>query len=803
MSGIIARFILRNRILLLIILFGAAAFFGYEASKIQLSYEYARVLPKDDQANIDYEKFKKLYGEDGNVLVLGFADKNFYELKKFNDWYDLTEKIKSIKGIKDVLSITRIQKLVRNDSLSKFDLTPIISKKPESQAELDSLKKDLLSWPFYSGLAYNPETGAQLMAVTFEKKDLDSKNRISIVEEIEANAEKFGNDNSLEIHYSGMPYIRTNYMKKVSSEMELFMILAVLVTAIILWLFFRSFNSVFYPLIVCILGVLFSLGTLQLFGYKITVLSGLIPPLIIVIGVPNCIFIINKYQEELVFHGNKIKALTRTLQKVLLSNFLANVTTAIGFGVFYFTDSSLLVEFGIVAAINVMTTFIAAHIFLPIIFSFLPKPSAKKTKHLQNKYINGALDWVDKIVHHHRKALYITLAVLTLISIYGTTKIRLIGHVVDDLPQKDPIYTHLKFFESNFHGVLPFEINIDTKKENGVFSDNGKTLYKIKALQKELENYSEFSKPVSSVEALKFAYQAYRDGNPKFYILPGSMELKKLSDYSSSVKGKENKLSSFIDSTKTFTRISYQMADVGSERMKALITEIKPKIDTIFNFDRETNTWADEKSKYNVMMTGHSLVFLKSNEYLYHHLFVSLMIAIGLILIIGIFLFRSVWIIVLSKLPCLIPLVMTAGIMGFLDINFKPSTILIFSIAFGIASDGTIYILTEYRHQLKKLPGLNRSKAISHTIRETGLSMIYTNIILFFGFLVFAASSFGGTVALGTLISITLLVSLATNLLLLPSILLSLEKRSITKEFLEEPILLIDEEEEEKENDTQ
>jgi predicted RND superfamily exporter protein len=184
-----------------------------------------------------------------------------------------------------------------------------------------------------------------------------------------------------------------------------------------------------------------------------------------------------------------------------------------------------------------------------------------------------------------------------------------------------------------------------------------------------------------------------------------------------------------------------------------------------------------------------------------HHLFVSLLIAILLILILGMVLFRSVWIIVLSKLPCLIPLVITAGIMGFLGIPFKSSTILIFSIAFGIASDGTIYILTEYRHQLRKLSPSNYSMAVSNAIHETGVSMVYTNTILFFGFAIFVLSSFGGTVALGILLSITLIVSLATNLILLPCILLSLEKRAATKAFLKEPLIEIYDEEEDIDSD--
>ncbi|HEY6161082.1 MAG TPA: MMPL family transporter [Bacteroidia bacterium] len=801
MWSYLGRAILRNRITYLVVLLLITAFFGYEASKTQLSYSYARALPKDDPAYKDYTLFKELYGEDGSVMVVGFSDKDLFLLNKFNNWYDLTENIRKIPGIQDVLSITRIYRLIKNDSLSKFEVKPVIGRRPQSQDEVDSLHREILALPFYDGLVYNRETNATVMAITFNKDSLESHSRISIVENIEASVEKFGKENNIDMHLSGLPYIRTHIMKLVAGEMGLFMALAVLVTLIILYILFRSFYAVFFSIIVCLVGVTISLGTIVLLGYKITILTGLIPPLIMVIGVPNCIFIINKYQEEFIRHGNKIKALARTIEKVALSNFMANITTAIGFGVFYFTNSTLLVEFGLVAAINVMVTYAVAHILLPIIYSWLPPPSGKYTKHHQSKWITGTLNGINKLVHHYRIAIYAVIALLTIISFWGMTRIKLIGHVVDDLPQNDPVYTHLRFFESNFHGVLPFEVNVDTKKPNGVFSNNARTLYKINAFQRMMAKYPEFSRPVSAVEALKFAYQAYRDyqvndqGKP-IYTLPGSLELKKLSEYTSTVKGKENKLMAFIDTTKRFTRVSFQMADIGSDKMKVLVDEIEKRTDTIFNYDKETLKPVADSLKYNVMITGFSHVFLKSNDFLFHHLFVSLFIAIVLILIIGIMLFRSIAIIVLSKLPCLIPLAITAGVMGFLDIHFKPSTILVFSIAFGIASDGTIYILAEYRAQLRKKKFDRTQTAISRTINEVGRSMIYTNIILFFGFAIFAASSFGGTQALGILVSLTLLVSLITNLVLLPSILLSLEKLKQTKVLMQDSLIsIIDEDE--------
>jgi predicted RND superfamily exporter protein len=480
-------------------------------------------------------------------------------------------------------------------------------------------------------------------------------------------------------------------MTKVSHEMTLFLILAILVTAIILWVFFRSGSVVFFSLIITAVGVLWSMGIMHLFGYKITILSGLIPPLIMVIGLPNCIFLINKYHSEFVAHGNKIKAITRSIETIGVTLFLANITTAIGFGVLYFTKSSMLVEFGLVASISVMATYFITLVLVPVVLVMLPTPKAKHTKHQDGKIINKALDMVDHLVQKRRTAIYITTTVITGICFWGMTFIDMNGYVVDDLPKKDPIYTDLHFFEKNFNGVLPFEISIDSKKENGLFANNAKALYKIKAMQRMLEEYPIFSKPLSIVEAIKFSYQAYNEGNPKYYKLPGVSDLKTLSEYSGSLKGQNNKLAKFIDSTKQTTRVSYQVADIGSKKMKELMAIVRPKIDSIFSPD-----------EYKVSLTGHSLVFLKNNDYLLSNLLESLLIEIILIAIVGIALFRSVRIIILSKLPCLIPLVITAGIMGFLDIRFKPSTILIFSIAFGISSDGTIYFLTKYRQELKK-----------------------------------------------------------------------------------------------------
>lgn len=771
----ISKFLLRHRMSLLITMGVLTAFFGYWASHIQLSYDFAKILPVKDKYYVEYENFKQKFGEDGSVMVIGIKDSNFFQRQKFNDWYRLGTEIKSIDGIEAVVSVAALYNIRKNETEKKFEVKPVVTQTLGSQAEVDSVKTIIDNLPFYQGFIINEETNATLMAITFDKKKLNTKNRIEIVNIIKEKAQAFGKTNNLAIHLSGLPYIRTAITGKVARELEMFLLLAIGVCAMILLVFFKNFRVVLFSLLVVITGVIWSVGTIALMGYKITILSGLIPPLIIVIGIPNSIFLLNKYYTEFHRHGNKIKALQRAVEKVGLTTFLANVTTAIGFGVFYFTKSIILMEFGLVAAMNVLSTYIISIVLIPIVFSYLPEPSTKHTKHLKAKRMSSLLNTIDGWVHRKTRVIYAVVAVIVLLSLYGITRLNSIGYVVDDLPKNDPVYVDMKFFESNFHGVLPLEIEIDTREKGKAL--NHTTLQKINRLTKILNNYPELAKPLSIVDGIKFTYQSFNDGNPKYFILPGTLDLAQLAEYMGNAKSKQNVFRSFIDSNRQVTRVSVQMADIGSIRMNDLINDLKPKVDSLF-----------PPANYTTNITGNSLIFLKGNDYLFKNLLESVVLAIFLISIIMFFLFMSFRMIVLSILPSIIPLLITAGLMGYFNIPLKPSTILIFSIAFGIASDGTIYFLTKYRQEMRHT-NMSISKAVSLTIQETGVSMLYTAVILFAGFFIFTASSFGGTASLGLLISITLLVAMCSNLILLPAFLISLERKMTTKAFLEEPLL--------------
>jgi predicted RND superfamily exporter protein len=740
---------------------------AWKASYVKLSFMGSKILPLTDSAFIKYNNFKSQFGEDGNMMVLGVSSPDLLKKEQFNEWQALAADIQKIEGIKQVLSIGNLYDLQKDTSNQRFVLKQLSGTTVLSDTEMDSIKQRIYELPFYEGLLYNKESHATLMAINIDFKILNTKKRAPIIQSILDKADAFSKRNKLEVHYSGLPFIRTAVSRLVSKEFVLFLGLSILVAAVILFIFFRRLYPVIFPILLVIVGVIWSLATLVMFGYEITILTGLIPPLIVIIGIPNSILLLNKYHNELRKHGDKAKALHVTILRISETTLIANITAAIGFGVLFFTGSALLVEFGVVAALNVMATWFICLCLIPIIFSYLPVPALKAQEEHDNSILHKLLVKTDYLVHHRSKLIYSVTMIITLISMIGVLKINVNGYVVDDLPQNSPIIRDLNFFETNFEGILPLEVSIDTRKKNGIL--NLSTIKKVDRMEEMISEYPEFSRSVSLNKALKYASQAFYNGDPQFFRIPNDMEKNFVLSYLGNSGGNNDMLKGFVDSNKQVTRVSFQMADVGSKRMNELLKELKPRIDSILKPER-----------YDVLLTGSSIIFSKGTDYMLMHLMESILLAIALISLLRLAQFKDVRIMFISLLPNVIPLIITAGLMGFFNIPLKPSTILIFTIAFGLASDQTIYFLTRYQQELLSTD-FSTSKVISDTIIETGISMTHIALVLFFGFGIFTASTFGGTMILGLLLSITLIIALVSNLTLLPALLLLLDKRKRKK----------------------
>lgn len=781
----VARIILRNRIIILLIILSITVFLASKWEDMRFTYTEANLLPDHHEINLQYNKFLETFGEEGNLIVIGVKDSSLFTVKNMNAWKKLSDTLKTFNEVETVVSINDLQKLIRDDKNQKFKLEPFIKDSITSKEQIESLQNELFKkYPFYDNFLFNKDTKTIRTAIYLNKDIVNTSARKDfILNDFDKIAKAFKQTTQLDLRISGMPYIRTLNSQNIIDEIGMFISAALIVTSLIFFFFFRSFRATLISMIVVLIGVMWTFGILGWLQYEITVLTALIPPLIIVIGIPNCIFLINKYQHEVKKHGNKAKSLQRVITKVGNATLMTNVTTASGFATFIITESKLLDEFGIVASLSILAIFLLCLFIIPIIYSFMPPPKDRHLEHLNKRWIGGFVNWMESMVKYHRISIYLTALALLILSFIGMYQIKISGSLIEDMPKKTQFFKDINFFDEEFNGIMPLEILIDTKRKKGVMKLS--TLKRINELEELINETPELSRPISIVSLVKYSKQAFYNGNPKFYQLPTSQENNFILSYAKKSSSDMDLINNFVDSTGQYARITTFMKDIGTDRMEFIEENLQSKINSLFPKDR-----------YDVIITGKARVFQKGTNYLVKNLMLSLSLAIFLISLFMAYMFRSIRMILVSLVPNLLPLLVTAGLMGYLGVPIKPSTILVFSIAFGISVDDTIHFLAKYRQELQANHWKIR-KSVYAALRETGVSMFYTSIVLFFGFSVFTISSFGGTVALGALVSATLLFAMLANLLLLPSLLLSLERNIANKEVLKEPSINIIPEEEE------
>ena len=778
----VARLILRNRILILIGISIFTIFWISQWQHIRFTFSEANLLPDNHIDNIKYDGFIEQFGDEGNVLLIAVKDSTIFNEKKFQAWNLLNTKLSELNEIDYTVGTSNLKNIIKNIKEEKFEVNQILKKKNLSKDDINKFKKKLfLELPFYRNLIYSKSNKTLRSLIYMDPSLVNTKQRkVFITDVFLPLIVSFEKENNLDLKVSGMPYVRTLNAQNIVDEISIFVLSAMGITSLIFFLFFRSIRATLISLLVVIIGVMWSFGVLGFLGYEITVITALIPPLIIVIGIPNCIFLINKYQQEVANHGNQIKSLQRVIVKIGNATLMTNLTTACGFATFILTNSKILKEFGIVASINIFGIFLLSLFLIPIIYSFLPIPNSKHLKHLKNKTIDNFVKWMENNVRHNRINVYIISLLGLVFGIIGIYQIEISGSLIEDMPKKSGFFKDLKFYDDEFSGVVPIEVLIDTKRKNGVYSLAN--LRRIDQFQNHIEEYPELAPPISVINAFKFAKQAYYNGNPNYYKLPTSQENRFISKYINNASNEVNLLSNYIDSTGQYGRITTFMKDIDTKRIEEIEKGLQASLKKIFPAER-----------FDVLLTGKSLLFLKGTKYLVKNLFLSLSLAILLIALFMAYMFRSYKMIIISLIPNLLPLIITAGVMGFSGIPLKPSTILVFSIAFGISVDDTIHFLAKYRQELSA-NNWKIKPAIYSSLRETGISMFYTSIVLFFGFAVFMSSDFGGTVALGGLVSVTLLFAMLANLILLPSLLISMEDKVSNKETIRNPkIKILDE----------
>ena len=751
---------------------------GWQTSQLKLSYDFSKAIPKNNEKYLEFQEFKKIFGEDGNTLVAAVQSNDFFTLSQFNAYKDWVKEIRQVSCVEDVLSVPDCIGLQKDSVNEKLRSQKIFTGNISTQILLDSCKKEFMNLPFYKGMVYNPDTRVYLMAIQVNKDSLNSPKRTAIVDAIQTASENYTKKTGNEVHLSGLPLIRTVLADRIQQEMKWFLAGSLLLSIIMLMLFFRSWSTTILSMGVVIISVIWATGLIHWCGYKITLLTALIPSLMVVIGIPNCIYFLNKYHTSFLESNEtdpllrKQGALVNMVSKMGVVTLFCNITAAIGFVVFAFTQSEILKEFGVVSGIAILLIFVISFILLPSLLSYLPAPDNKQLRYLNNRSIIAVLTKKEIWAMHHRNKVLIVTAIVCILSVMGMMRLKTVAFIVDDLPKSDKIYTDLKFFEKHFKGIMPLEVWIVTKKKNGLSGMKALAVFeKVDSLSQYIASQPTMNKPLSLAEGLKFAKQAFYDNDSAQYLMPNSFDGAFVGDYlkpakkDQSGKNQLSKIQSrFIDSTRRYTRISVNMADIGTIRLPLVIDSLQQRAGQLFD------------TSYKVSFTGTSITFLEGSKYIINGLKESIFWAFLLIALSMLYLFRSGRILLCSLIPNLIPMLVTAGIMGWVGVPLKPSTVLVFSVTLGIAIDITIRFLVNYRQELQE-KNAGVEETVRQSIRQTGLSIIYTSVVLSAGFIIFCLSSFGGTFSLGWLTSITLIVATVTNLLVLPVLLMLFQQK--------------------------
>jgi uncharacterized protein len=768
----LGQFLRRNRRGVLAFWVAYVLIMAYLGRNVEVSYHFARMLPEDDSVYTEFVDLNKHFEQgSGGVVFLAAHDRAMFTPYILNSWNEMAKNIEATPEVLNVLSWHNAVTLYLGpDSTDRFEAHPIFDGRIDTRAEAETLKAELNELPVYHGLMNSHDGNTQLMAVRISDTANYSKLFFPMIDRITAEAKKFERRTGIDVQISGVPYLRMVNARSIKSEINLFLGLTAVVTLIIMFAMMRSTRAALIALAVVGVGVVGSFGVLGALGYKLTLFSALIPPLLIVIVVPNCIFFINKYHQEYARDQDVDAAVQHTVKKIGGVALLTNLTTALGFSTFTLTSSDALVHFGVAATINIIVVYILSISILPVLYSWLPAPRPQHYKHLDQKWLSEGVAWLERVAQYHRKWVYVGALSLAAAGAIGMLRMQTTGNITTDINPSDPLVQQMRFFEQELGGVIPLEVVLDTREAGGV--NSSAVLRQVEEFQRSLDTLPNMSRSLSVVDFMKFGRQAFYGGLPEFYELPSASERRQIAALLPSGAADANAAltSGLVSKDGRRMRITVQVRDLPRPEMVKVVKAIQHNADQIF--DRE---------KVDVSFSGAGLIFLRSTEYLIDNLIMSLIFAVVVISLLMAGLFRSWRMMVVAILPNLLPLIMTAGIMGWFGIPVKPSTVLIFSIAFGISVDDTLHLLSRYRQELQ-VNGGNLGQAALTAIRESGVSMFYTSVVLFAGFFIFLASNFGGTQALGLLVSLTLGFAMFSNLILLPSLLMTLDKVMSAKE---------------------
>ncbi len=734
--------------LVLTIIVGISIVFAFKIKTLKFNYDFEAFFPNEDSELEVYETHRNRFEWDNEFVLLGIENKAGIFKKDFLKKIEaLSTDLKNIRYTDRVISPTNI----KNISLS--GLAPVQKRllhiDDESLYKEDSI--NIYSTPELIG-SFFPKDAKSISIFIKTDEGLSKVKSDSLARNIEAAFKKYHFD---EVHYVGRIVAQDVYLKNLEKEFVYFLGISFVLIIIFLWLSFRSLYGVIVPIVVVIVSIFWTLGIMACLNQDLDIMTVMLPTMIFIAGMSDVVHFFSKYFEELAKGTERVKIYPLILKEVGFPTFLTLITTVVGFLSLLFSSIVPIRDFGIYTSVGIIIAFVLTYTLLPaLLYLFTPKRLVAVHSHDNRTYniMRKVLFWIFR----HQKTIVITTCLLIALAIVGVYKIKVNNILLEDLSDSVKIKQDFMFFDKQYSGVRPLELAVEIK-------DKSKTVWDYD-IMKQLNDVDEFLKKEYHAGFMYSPAMLAKNINKSLNDeTSGEMEFPNREDYEAVKKqligNKKNKdIKRIITPDGHFARINGKINDVGSIVVNGQNVHFQEFLRTHIN-----------PNDIEIKITGAAHLVDRNNEYMVNNMAQGFLFSIIVIALLTYFLHRSWRMVLVFILPNFIPLLIIAGIMGFSGIELKAATSLVFSIAFGVATDDTIHFISRLKIELGY--GKSLIYAFKRTYFETGKPILLTTFILMGGFISLMISDFQSTFYFGFLICITIIIAVMADIFLLPVLL--------------------------------
>lgn len=724
-------------------------FFILQASQIGLDYNFEKFYPTEDTETSFFLDYREKFESDNDFLLISIENEDgIFDLPFLKRVDQYAKELGNVKDVKMVLSITSQKEFfifsVGTDERPYIDFDDVDLKRDSSNIfENVELINTLVA------------KDAKSLCLYMRHEDYLSKKRSDVlISTIKKKSKKYNFD---KVRIAGRTIGQKYYIEKMTGEMIFFVALSAVLVILFLAVAFRSIWGILLPQVVIFSGMIWLIGGMSMFDQPINIILTVLPSVMFVVSMSDVIHLVSRYLDAVREGFQSIEAIKTAIKEVGLATFLTSVTTAIGFFSLVFVRVEPIQVFGIVMGIGVMIAFVLTFAILPALFYLFPGPryvTEKKKEHFWKKRLEK---WFLMVAINPKRILLIATGIIA-VCVLGIFRIESDNMLMDDLNKEEPLKKDFNYLDKNYGGVRPFEMAV-TIKDTSLKIWDSELLTTLDTVEHYLEEDYGVTVQMSLVKSMKVLHRSMNAGNVDAYRLPDNRRKKKRIRQAILSGNKGKLLNTMVDTTRTILRISGAIPDLGNKVVTA-------KNEKFYEYLKDKTLGG--KIEYQVTGTAHLID--KNLRYMSTSLVLGLAVSIGIVALIMGFIYKSLSITLISLVPNLVPLIFIGGVMGFVGVDLKMSTAIIFTIAFGIAVDDTIHLLGKFKYELLK--GKGKVYALRRSFLTTGKAMILTTLILCSGFMLLIFSDFNGTFYMGVMLCLSLFVALIADLTILPALLL-------------------------------